>query len=83
MIWRKKRFSVVRGCGWYSWASAMYVSLIGEFSSLAVDKFDSNDEGVKNSWSVRLYVMVMADSAEETMFHPWRSSRAVTFAKDR
>ena len=70
MIWRKKRFSVVKGCGWYSWASAIYVRLIGEFSDLAGDLFDSNEEGVKKSWSVRLYVMVRADSVAETMVHP-------------
>ena len=70
MIWRKKRFSVVRGCGWYSWASAIYVRLIGEFPDLAGDSFDSNEEGVKKSWSVPLYVMVRADSAAETIFHP-------------
>ena len=70
MIWRKKRFSVVRGCGWYSWLSAIYVRLIGEFSSVAGDLSDLNDKGVKKSWRVRWYVMVRADSAAETMVHP-------------
>ena len=48
----------------------MYVRLIGEFSDFAGDLFDSNEEGVKKSWSVRLYVMVRADSAAETILHP-------------
>ena len=48
----------------------MYVRLMGEFSDLAADSFDLNDEGVKKSWSVRLYVIVRADSAAETIVHP-------------
>ena len=48
----------------------MYVRLIGEFSDLAGNSVDWNEEGVKKSWSVRLYVMVRADSAAEMMFHP-------------
>ena len=48
----------------------MYVRLIGELSDLTGDLLDSNEEGVKKSWSVRLYVMVRADSVAETMVHP-------------
>lgn len=48
----------------------MYVRLIGEFSNLAADSFDLNEAGVKKSWSVRLYVMVRADSAADTILHP-------------
>ena len=48
----------------------MYVRLIGEFSELAVDVVDLNEAGVKKSCSVRLYVMVRADSAAETILHP-------------
>ena len=60
----------------------MYVRLIGEFSHFAADSFDLNESGVKKSWSVRLYVMVRADSAAETIVHPQDSSRAATFAKN-
>ena len=48
----------------------MYVRLIGEFSNTASDSLDLNEEGVKKSWSVLLYVMVRADSAAETILHP-------------
>ena len=48
----------------------MYVRLIGEFSDLAGDSIDSNEDGVKKSWSVRWYVMVRAKSAVETIVHP-------------
>ena len=48
----------------------MYVRLIGEFPDSAGELFVLNEAGVKKSWRVRLYVMVRADSAAETMVHP-------------
>ena len=48
----------------------MYVRLIGEVSDVATESFDLNEDGVKKSWRVRLYVIVRADSAAETIVHP-------------
>ena len=48
----------------------MYVRLIGEFSELAGDVIALNEAGVKKSCNVRLYVMVRADPAAETIVHP-------------
>ena len=60
----------------------MYVRLIGELSIIPTDLFDWNEDGVKKSCSARLYVMVRAGSAAETIVHPEESSRAATFAKN-
>ena len=38
------------------------------------------DAGVKNSWSVRLYVIVKLAPATETIVQPWAFSRASTVA---